>query len=129
MTEQDERIIYEWLDKRLLGLNWQKFGSDEAGWEAIYERPADLAPRQRYGIPIPLLDMNFAFDVCVPKLRTEGFQVDIWTYEGEGKPFGVRIHGYLSNSNFAKFVRLVDTSLREAFYDALLAYIKGNTNA
>jgi hypothetical protein len=111
MTEQDERIIYEWLDKRLLGLNWQKFGSDEAGWEAIYERPADLAPRQRYGIPIPLLDMNFAFDVCVPKLRSEGVEVQ---YDKRG-------YWWLNPIDRTTTPIVVESD----FYSALVAYIKG----
>jgi hypothetical protein len=119
MTEQDERTIYEWAypdrAKRQGGFRTNPYSWRKQEWDNVNCLWRDLAT----------LDMNFAADVCTPKLRKERFQVDMWTHESTDKPFGVRIHGYSADTSFQAFVKFSDESLREAFYSALLAYIKG----
>jgi len=129
MTEQDERTIYEWA-------GYEDVYNIDGSWlcrEEVFDydpKTGDCLGTVPCSASCPPLDMNFAFDVCVPRLRSEGFQVDFWTYEVYevgGKPFGVRIHGY-AKGDFAVFVRFSDVSLQEAFYTALLAYIKVATS-
>ncbi len=80
MTEQDERTIYEWV----LGHSLDK--------QLTVQPP----------------DMNFAFAVCIPKLRAEG------------------ITAWFDNRDWdLDEVATENVSVDADFYSALLAYIKG----
>ena len=113
--DERERVIYEWLDERLKGLEWHKVGSDEDGWRAVYERQADFAPRRRYAVDIPLLDMNCACDACIPKLVAEGLDVLILIGR-DAHPVTIEIGGD---------IRWHGDNVRDTFYEALLAYTYG----
>jgi hypothetical protein len=113
MTEQDERIIYEWVG----------YADIEARVETIHE-PNPLIPdyetthwyRNGYRCePPPALDMNFAFDVCIPRLVREGVKV-MYNNMGSGEWWMD-----VSTPESATDIFHEDAD----FYSALLAYIKG----
>ena len=92
MAEQDERTIYRWI----LG--------------------HEIAENH---LPYPRLDMNFAFNVCIPRLMSEGVKV-MFNNMGSGEwwldvPTPENVTDVLHEDS--------------DFYSALLAYIKGNSNA
>jgi hypothetical protein len=92
VTEQDKSIIYEWAYPNLAELY----------------RDGEIAlPRLRP------LDMNFAFDVCIPKLDKEG-------YSATCSPEGWWFYGNATGISFVG---------QDFYKDCLLAYIKGNPHA
>ena len=120
MNEQDERIIYEWAG----------YADIEARVETIHE-PNPLIPdyetthwyRNGYRCePPPALDMNFAFDVCVPKLLGEKLEVTL--LPGRHRQY-VCIETTTESERCKVRCNSHAETMREAFYTALLAYIKG----
>jgi hypothetical protein len=106
VTEQDERTIYEWAYPELAEL---------ARWELRKSQglPPTAMWNQRHNAKILRhLDHNFAFDVCVPKLRSEG--IIAW-FDG--------------SDWFLDMVGTKDVWESTGFFDALLAYIKGKSHA
>ena len=112
MTEQDERTIYEWAYPELKGKVWRIIHKCSTGM--TYAVVMD-GIKVLWEMPIFRQDMNFAFDVCVPKLVSEGVEV---TYSSNGEWFfdtnNPIFQGYFHNPDF---------------YSALLAYIKEKPNA
>lgn len=92
MTEQDERTIYEWV----LG-------------HAV----------DKDTLPCPRLDMNFAFDVCVPKLYVAGCTV-IFKRSATDRDYR---DGYW-RILWGGYPERLDEACQHDFYSALLAYIK-----
>lgn len=102
MTEK-ERTIYEWLPLELKGVDYELLHDmDGAAYAAQGED--DNGPWQD---PLPALDMNLAFEVCLPKLRSEG--VTAW---------------FNGSDWFLDMVGTQNVWESTTFYDALLAYIE-----
>lgn len=108
MTEQEERTIYEWAYEKLRGsilVNgspWELKHTAKriiALWDdGVNLRVTSLSP----------LDYNFAFGVCMPRLRSEG--VTAW---------------FNGSDWFLDMVGTENVWESTTFYDALLAYIEG----
>lgn len=105
MTESDERTIYEWAKPRLRNYEWT--------WRL--SRATKTAIDSVAGAfleDLPSLDMNFAFDVCVPKLESEGVKV-MYNNMGSGE-------WWLDPVNLP-----IDPICNTDFFEGLVAYIKG----
>ena len=110
MTKQDERTIYEWAmpdeAKRHDGFHMSPYSGRWQEWDGVKCEWWDL----------PRLDMNFAFDVCVPKLNAESVSVTFTNFDDAGR-------WHLIDAVCGEKVETVDYEAAD-FYSALLAYIK-----
>jgi hypothetical protein len=108
MTEQDERTIYEWAMPELKGTDWHKVHKCSTGLTYAVVRDGSRILGEAV---ISRQDMNFAFEVCIPRLVSEGVRV-MYNNMGSGEWW-------------------FDAPDKDAiytspdFYSALLAYIKG----
>lgn len=105
MTESDERAIYEWAKPRLRNYEWT-YGYYQGQKTAVDSMEGWFLE------DLPTLDMNFAFDVCLPKLEDKSVKV---MYNNMGSREWWLDPAYLPINPICRF----------DFYDALLAYIKG----
>ena len=107
MTDEQMRVIYEWAYPELKGKAWEPaVMADGATCAWFPMRDTDDVT------PLRHLDMNFAFDVCIPKLR--------------GKPgFGVRVEYHCDVGETWWLTRLDGrTYINKDFYQALLQYLE-----
>jgi hypothetical protein len=124
ITEQDERIIYEWVIPKLKGsvlVNgspWELKHTAKritALWDdGVNLRVTSLSP----------LDMNFAFDVCIPKLNAASVSVTFTNFDDAGR---WHLLDVVCDAECRNTTASVDYEGAD-FYSALLAYIKGNPN-
>jgi len=111
MTEQDERTIYEWAMPELKGTDWHKVHKCSTGLTYAVVRDGSRILGEAV---ISRQDMNFAFEVCIPRLVSEGVQV-MYNNMGSGEWWMD-----VSTPESATDIFHEDAD----FYSALLAYIK-----
>ena len=119
MTEQDERTIYEWAVPELAELTQ---------WDLRKSKglPPTAMWNQRHNAKIlHHLDMNFAFDVCMTRLKNESVSLVTIMYTPSTEGCGG--NPYVCSIDCAADGAYDDVgaTANEAFYSALLAYIKG----
>ena len=106
MTEQDERLIYEWA-------GFREPHKHQHVWAYVTDRDGGYS----FNKFCPELDMNFAFDMCIPKLNSASVSVTFTNFDDAGR-------WHLIDAKCGDAVETVDYEHTD-FYSALLAYIKG----
>jgi len=115
MTDQDERTIYEWAYPELNGKAWtllREEWSDDGRMMPQLQVEGQLG-----GTYTSSLDMNFAFDVCIPRLNADSVSVTFTNCDDAGR-------WHLIDWECGDKVDMGDYEAAN-FYDALLAYIEG----
>ena len=116
MTEQDERTIYEWAHEELKEKTWELRKSKAAP----YLPPTAMWNHRHTARILHHLDMNFAFDVCIPRLEKANVYVSLNEDHVRNGWLLEPVTGYGDEP-----IQYWDID----FYTALLAYIKGNPHA